>query len=287
MKILILTLLCVLSLNAFALYEQDDRKDLYEINNPELQKIASAMAYQIEFVELKGWTFNRFWTLVMEPFQARRICPDERYKEQLSMRTNCSGILVSPKHLLTAGNCITEHYCSNDLYYWMFNYDLKEDKPFNIKHRNTNFYKCEKIVKRYYDPNNAISYTLLELKKEVKGVEPVKLRQSGDLSPGEELIVLGHPQGLPLKIADNIQTYDQNDTHFLLNSDIAGSTRGAAIINAKSYELEGIMIHGTPNYAEVGANSCKNMPVYENNQAQELGIKAALFKDLVNDLNRL
>jgi V8-like Glu-specific endopeptidase len=283
MKILFFLCLASFSLNSFAIYDEDDRKDLFEITDPKLKKVATAMAYQIEFVELSGWTFNRFWTRVMEPFQQRGICEDEKFAKQLSMRNNCTAILVSPKHLLTAGNCITDHYCSNDLYWFMFDYSLKNGGPFDVKHHNDNFFRCDKIVKRVFDPNTATSFTLMELKKTVKGVTPMKYRKSGSLELNEELIVMGHPRGLPLKIANNVQVWDQNETHFTLNSDISGETRGAAILNAKSLELEGIMVYGTPNYEQIGRD-CQNTPVYPNSGARELAIKTSVFKELLDAL---
>jgi V8-like Glu-specific endopeptidase len=280
MKTLLLFALLVLSTNTLALYEEDNRKDLYEVTDPQVKNVASAIAYQLEFVELSGWKFNRFWTMVMEPFEQRGICAEEKFSKQLSMRNNCTGILVSPKHLLTAGNCITEHYCSNDLYYWVFDYNLKSDAPFVEKHHSKNFYQCEKIVKRVFDRSTGISYALMELKKEVKGITPVKFRQSGAMAPNEELIVLGHPRGLPLKIADQTKVYDQNERLFILNSDITGESRGSAIINAKSYELEGMMIYGTRNYDQAGRD-CESSAVYPNNEAQELAIKTSFLKDLL------
>ena len=100
----------------------------------------------------------------------------------------------------------------------------------------------------------------------------------------EEVIVLGHPQGLPLKMADHAQAFDQNETHFILNSDISGSTRGGAIINAKNYELEGIMVYGTPPNYESSGDACKNTTVFRNEEAQELALKTSVFKDIKNGI---
>jgi V8-like Glu-specific endopeptidase len=283
MKYLLILTTTLLSLNAFSLYEEDSRKDLYKVENQSVRKVAQALAYQIEKVELRGWTFNRFWTLVMKPFHEQGICSNERFSDNPSMRTNCTWILVSPKHLLSAGNCITEHYCKNDLYYYMFNYHLDSALPFNEKHSKTNFYQCKNVVKRVFDPATATSYALIELKKEVKGITPVKISLKKELPMGQKLIVLGHIQGMPLKIADDNQVFDQNEKHFLVNSDIAGETKGSAVINAQSYELEGLLIHGTKNYEHEGGG-CKTAPVYPNNLAQELALRSAVLKDLIKSV---
>jgi hypothetical protein len=283
MKAVLLLLSISFSVSVYAIYEEDNRKDLYEIADPQVKKVAAAMAYQIEKVELTGWTFERNWKLVMETMVQRGVCAEERFSGQLSLRNNCTAILVSPKHLLSAGNCINEHFCTNDLYYWMFDNDLKTDGPQIETNSRKNFYRCKKVVKRAFDRNSGVSYILFELEKEVKNIEPVKFRRSGRMGVNEEVIVLGHPQGLPLKIADHAQALDQNETHFILNSDISGSTRGAAIINAKNYELEGIMVYGTANYESSG-DACKKSTVLRDEEAQELALKTSVFKDILNGI---
>lgn len=280
----LLTLFSLLfCINSFAIYQDDNRKDLYKISNPKIKLAASAIAYEIEKDELLGWVFNPLWNLVMKPLHERGVCQKERFSDQLSLRANCTGVLVSPKHLITAGNCTTEHYCKNDLYYWVFDYNLKAPGLFNHMHPKSNFYKCEKIIKRVYHPDTATSFALMELDKVVKGVTPLKVRQLGSMAESEKVIVLGHVQGLPLKIDDEVQVYDQNETHFLINSDISGSSLGSAILNAESFELEGLMIYGTPSF-ERSIDTCKTTPQFQNDEAQELGLKSIVFKELLSEL---
>ena len=90
------------------------------------------------------------------------------------------------------------------------------------------------------------------------------------------MLVTSYHLQLLLKIADHTQALDQNETHFILNSDISGSTRGAAIINAQNYELEGIMVYGTSNYESPG-DPCKKTTVFRNEEAQELALKTSVF----------
>ena len=164
MKVLLLLLL--ISSNAMALYGVDNRSEFYELKDKKIKELSHAMAYQVErHYELRGWTFNRFWTILTQPFQDRGICSTEKYSNQPSMRNNCTGILIAPKLILTAGNCITDHYCKNDLYYWMFDYKLKNESSFDVKRSRKNFFLCKRVVKRIYDPNSAMSYAVIELKK--------------------------------------------------------------------------------------------------------------------------
>lgn len=279
--ILTLFLTLISSFPLMAIYGEDNRIEYYQTGNPKLQKLADAVAYQVErHRELKGWKFFKKWNLIMKPLHEKRICHDQKFSDQKALRTNCTGVLVGPKTLLTAGNCITEHYCWNDLYYWVFNYNLKSSDGFNHMHPRKDFYTCKKIIKRVYDPQNAKSYTLLELKKEVKGVTPVKLSDNSNLGIDDELITMGHVRGLPLKIAADTQVMDQNEELFILNSDISGESLGAPIFNAKTYELEGMMIYGSVNYDYQGS-SCQIASQYQHKDAKELAIKTGFLKDLI------
>lgn len=281
MKILLITFLFFNFTKVFALYEDDSRKDLYSIKDPKIIEISKSIANQLDKNQLKGWTFKKYWTVVTKEFGQRGICANERFTLQPSIRPECTAVLVGPKQLLTAGNCLTEHYCWNDLYYWVFGYNFKNQSPFSGKLPRKNFFQCEKILKRVFDPRTAISFTLIELKKEVTGRAPVKLSSKSQISSEDELITFGHESGLPLKISFGGKVYDQNDKHFLVNSDITGETNGAAIFNRRTLELEGLLIHGTKNY-DYKDERCRNLITLENNEARELAIKASYIRSLLS-----
>lgn len=283
MKIFVLILFVIFTSNTFAIYGKDSRVDLKDIKDIKLKEISSAIANQLDKNQLKGWTFKKYWTVITKPLGEQGICEVEDFTEQPTIRPECSAVLVSSKHLLMPGNCITEHYCWNDLFYWVFNYSLKDESEFPGKIKKTNFYQCKQIVKRVYDPSSAISYALIELKEEVKGIKPIKLSANLNIQVEDELIAFGHERGLPLKIARGAKVYDQNKTHFLVNSDITGETKGTAIINARTYELEGILIHGTSNY-DFKDERCKRLNHLEDHEAQELALKVAPIKELLDGL---
>ena len=278
MRTLILMILAI-GFNTYGIYGVDNRKDFYELENPKLKELSKAVAFQVQrHRELSGWKFLKRWTILTDSFYNKNVCSDQDFSYQPAMLNNCTGVLVGPKLLLTAGNCMTEHYCWNDLYYWMFNYSLKSKDNFSNKRLRKNFYTCKKVIKRVYDPKNANSYTLLELNKVVEGVKPVKVNFNDNLSIGDELITMGHIDGLPLKIAPDSQVKDMNEKLFILNSDIAGSSKGSPVFNAQTYELEAIQIYGSNNY-ESTTRGCKEVPLNKYDDAKELAIKTNFLKE--------
>lgn len=273
MKKFILILFIFVTSQAMAIYEADNRLDFHEIQDEKLKELSKSVAYQIYFDELKGWTFNKFWLILTSPLSARGICETERFAKHPVMRNDCSGILVGPKKLLLPGNCITEHYCSNGLFYFMFNY-RHEDAGIldNMRNRN-DFYQCKKILKRVYDPNTAMSYAIIELNKEVKGITPVAIAKENVIDPKDELVAIGHPEGMPIKIANDAYVTDQNETHFLVSSDISGRSKGTAIFNLKTHELVGMLIYGTKNYDFSDGDYCQKAPVLPLSETKELALK--------------
>ena len=277
MKTIILALTLIFATDLMALYDQDNRVDFYKVNDPRLKELSRSVAYQIYKDELKGWTFQRYWTIVTRPLSGRGVCENERFADQPTMRNDCSGILVGPKKLLLPGHCITAHYCWNDLFYFMFNYH-QEDSSMSLERHKDNFYKCEKVLKRVYDPSTATSYAVIELNREVKGIEPVKFSRNTYVGKNSELVVVGHPNGLPQKIARDTFVTDESKKHFLFNSDIGGASKGSAVFNLETYELEGMLISGSKDF-QVSRSGCKRALSFPMSEARELGIKSsAIFE---------
>jgi len=270
MKIFIVALLY--SNFSFSYYGVDNRMEYHETKEEELKEIAKAMAFQTYRDDSYGWDFNRLWQMKSMTLEQRGVCSEERFIEQPTFsRETCSAVLISPKHLLTAGNCLTEHYCKNDLFYWMFNYHLESESPFSLKRPRKDYYQCKNILKRVYDPNSFNSFAIIELKKEVEGVRPVTISKT-PLQKGDELIVMGHSFGMPLKIAFDAEVIKDHDKFVFVNSDIAGNNHGSILLNAKTLELEGILINGRKDYSP-SENGCHASERLYKDEAREVGLK--------------
>lgn len=277
-----ITLLLILfSLNSFAVYEKDTRVDYYQVKNKTHKKIMSTMAYQLYMDELRGWKFSKFWKLVTKPLGSYGLCESEKFQEQSVFRNDCSGILVGKDLLLTPGHCLTEHYCKNDLFYWVFDYRM-ESKNEQITHiRGKKFYQCKEVLKRVYNNTTGVSYALIRLKKKVMDREPVKLSSNPSVG-GVDLVTSGFPFGMPIKLNTDVKSYDESNKAFITNSDITGANKGTGVFNSNTGELEGMLIYGTKNYIN-SPSGCSANPVYPNNEAQELAVKASYLKEQLKE----
>jgi V8-like Glu-specific endopeptidase len=256
-------ILSLISFYSFAsdkvIYGEDNRKDVHEVTNPEFVHYARSIAARIWRNELKGWTFNRIWELKIENQTLKDsigICSDERFSSQPAL-AGCTGFLVSPNHLLTAGHCISNQTCGNGSYYWLFDYHMPSSGDFDPRRSKHDYVSCKKIVKRILDPGTHLDYALIELKKPVTDREPLKFRREGQISIGDKLVVIGHPSGLPTKIADEAEVRDVNNIFFTANLDTFGGNSGSPVINTATGEVEGILVRGAQDYIFDEENQCK------------------------------
>jgi V8-like Glu-specific endopeptidase len=78
--------------------------------------------------------------------------------------------------------------------------------------------------------------------------EPLKFRKSGQVARGTELVVIGHPSGLPTKISDGAQVRSSNRKYFVANLDTYGGNSGSAVFDARTGEVQGILVRGEEDY---------------------------------------
>lgn len=282
MKTIITIILLSLSVQSFAqekvVYGEDNRHEVFEAR-PEFKTFARSTAARIDRNRLKGWTFNRFWELETKTLEQTGICADERFSQQPTV-AECTGFLVSPKHIVTAGHCISNQTCKNGMYYWLFDYHMPEHGPFDPRRSKHDYASCKRVVKRVYERGTGLDYALIELKKEVKGRAPLKFRKEGEVSLGEELVVIGHPSGLPTKIADGAQVRDINPYFFKANLDTFGGNSGSPVINVRTGEVEGILVRGATDYVEDRSSGCHRVNRYADEVAAESATLITNVKEL-------
>ena len=235
------------------IYGPDNRQDFYEIERSELRRLADstiALIPEKNLIPLRnGWT-----RIVGENYgKSNKLCSNEKFFEQDSS-AECSGVLVSPNIILTAGHCIKDEDACK-LVRFVFNYSLKAKHDNASTVRSSDVYECEKIL---YRKNNTPSpdFALIQLNKMVRGHDPVRWRSSGSLDVYDSIFLIGYPAGLPLKFASGAWVRKIKKRSFVANLDAVFGNSGSPVYNEKTKLLEGILVSGEKDFERKKGEKC-------------------------------
>tara|TARA_B100001971_G_scaffold111365_1_gene102405 strand:- start:33552 stop:34451 length:900 start_codon:yes stop_codon:yes gene_type:complete len=266
MKFILLSLTILLTLNVNAsvdvVYGDDNRVDVYASNNQFYVDLAASTAAMIKNSNLQ--VLGDEVKINGRSLEARGMCASERFSHQ-STAASCSGFLVGENLLVTAGHCIENMSdCkSND---WVFDYKVENDTQKNVTVAKTAVYKCKRIIAQDLSRRTKDDYALIELDRKVTDRAPLTYRRSGKIKRGTEIVVIGHPSGLPTKIADGAKVRSVNNVYFQANLDTYGGNSGSAVFNAQTGEVEGILVRGERDYVYNSSKGC-----YETNYLSDNG----------------
>ncbi len=179
------------------------------------------------------------------------LCEEERFSRSISLPYSCSGFLVAPDLIATAGHCMvntgesrneTDTYCQ--AYSWLFDYQEGIDTN-NVP--ADNLYRCKQVIYAVKDEEAPFrDYALVQLDRPVSGRRPLKLAP-GPLSPREIFSMIGHPHGTPAKLSHGARLLLDNPQResFITTLDAFEGNSGSAVFNARD-EVVGILVAGTP-----------------------------------------
>jgi V8-like Glu-specific endopeptidase len=227
-------------------YGIDNRVEVYETENTLYSDLSASTAAMIDsrsIVEGDGETV----TITGSTLESRGICSNARFSQQISA-ASCSGFLVAPNLLVTAGHCITsDRDCESQK--WVFEYKQSEEEALEFTVSKNDVYSCKRIIQRSLDRGSQDDFALIELDREVSDRTPLEYRKEGKVEDNAPLVVIGHPSGLPTKIADGANVRNNFDpVYFVANLDTFGGNSGSAVFNSETGLVEGILVRGEQDY---------------------------------------
>lgn len=191
------------------------------------------------------------------------VCSDEPNAKDLTVG-KCTGFLVGPELLVTAGHCVTSDYSCKEDYKWIF--EFRDDLILNSGIQNEvyisskNVYGCKEIIHREYDYSSKLDFALIRLDKPVTDRPPLAIRTEGKIEKDEELVMLGHPSGLSQKVVTKgLVIENENPVFFKTNLDSFSGNSGSPIFNKKTGLVEGILVRGEMDFTTDETNDCERL----------------------------
>ena len=278
-----------------SIYGTDDRREADQFTSTQVvQQIRGTVAmvnknFLTLIPELDSYRFN------LSPIgETQKLCKEEKFYNQHNI-ADCSGFLAAPDIIVTAGHCVRDQEdCSNNR--WVFDYTHDT----NLLNKN-NVYKCSKILERDVDKTffSYKDYAVIQLDRPVTDRAPLKIRTFGRITKGTDLRIVGHPSGLPTKVANNakvkrwnlkekidlptrVQTFFRRVFYFSSNLDAFIGNSGSPVINVKTGKVEGILVEGGKDYEYNYERKCQQVKKRSDHHdgAEELTFKITKIKRL-------
>ena len=250
----------------------------------------------------ESWEKNGNLNLDVEPLSSY-LCKDERFSSDPSLSYSCTGFLVGPDLIATAGHCMVNHgetknetemYCQ--AFDWLFDYQLDQNGKVETKNISADqVYHCRQII---YAVNDEVApfldFALVQLDRPVLDRKPLTL-SSSEAGVGSSVFMIGYPLGTPMKITDGAHVLEDNPLSpaLLTNLDAFDGNSGSPVFNKKN-EAIGILVSGRPSelFYFDSKNQCSRLNVCDEDGShcrtpQAFPDKNPLFQKMGADVQRI
>jgi hypothetical protein len=242
------------------LYGIDNRFHIEDAPEPNFKLLSLSTAMMIDENKIES-AFDGVLTKIFTQTlgEAYYLCSEERYAKD-PIAGKCSGFLVGPDILVTAGHCVTSEYsCLHNKWVFDFRNDLilSSGEEGSVYVGSNNVYGCKKVINRSYSSITKSDYTLIQLDRPVLDRKPLKFRTKGKISDDAALVMIGHPLGLSTKISLPAKVLqNDNDFYFKTNLDSFLGNSGSAVFNKKTGLVEGILVRGEIDFVGHEEDNC-------------------------------
>ncbi len=229
------------------IYGDDNRLEVYEEEDPAKQILAESVVAIMPSAALESDRFGQISLRGANYGEENELCLTEKFTEQ-SAPAYCSGFLVADNIVATAGHCVQDKdFCSDAKLVFNFMID-KEGRDPNVV-RPEDVYGCKKVLHEEAVDDGA-DFALIELDRPVVGLTPLSFAKTSP-AISDSVFVIGHPVGLPAKVAAGATVRADAREVFVANLDTFGGNSGSAVFN-DNYEVAGILVRGENDFVRKG-----------------------------------
>jgi V8-like Glu-specific endopeptidase len=275
-----------------SLYQADDRANISSYPDEIFKSYALSVAGMVAKKKIqprfrkqnRPYFFNKTFVQEKKYYDSRSkaflpICPNENKFENEFVLPTCTGFYIGNNLLITAAHCVKKEFSCED-FVWIFGMTLEEMEDERIEGKN--IYNCDQILTQSYKRKDFVEtdFAIISLKQKVAShILPLKYRTSGKIKANTEVVMIGHPQGLPLKITDNafvsrfntkemispLKAIKRRKRLFLTTLDSFSGNSGSPVFNKETKLLEGMFFAGKRDYTLDSHKQCFKFKKKKNN----------------------
>jgi V8-like Glu-specific endopeptidase len=229
------------------IYGTDNRHQYYEITSATERRLADSTVSLIDDARITRAGAAYLIDTSRTYAASQNLCASEPYRDEPASAF-CSGSLVAPDLVATAGHCIDAASCGKTTF--AFGFRMESATTVRATLPTEDVYHCAAVVSRTYTPTN--DFAVVRLDRPVVGRLPLPIRRGAALQLGAPLVVAGHPGGIPIKIANGAVVKDVSQLDFFQsNVDTYGGNSGSPVWGLASHAIEGILVRGNTDYTRV------------------------------------
>ncbi len=224
---------------------KDLRMDYYRIPDERVRKNAHCVAAICREEDLSDGGNGSKRLEVGNYGEIFNLCECEPFREQpVAAGRLCSGFLVKPDVIVTAGHCADERNLKTLRF--LFGYKMTGGDDPGTQIPDENIYKGVGIIWREFDRGvDGADWALVKLDRPVQEqFVPVLSRR--DIRWHQHVYIMGHPMGLPLKFAYGAWVYHIGSAHFDADLSVYCGNSGSPVFCSKMHEVIGVVVNGDP-----------------------------------------
>jgi V8-like Glu-specific endopeptidase len=193
---------------------------------------------------------------------SHNLCPEQKFGNQPSATVSCTGFLVAPDLLVTAGHCMVntgevKHVVNPQCqqFDWFFGFQYGENGTIQSDIPPDRHYKCKEVIYAIQDThwdsqtNTSLfheDFALIRLDRPVTGRAPLPLTTS-QIKVGDQITMVSHPLGLPAKFTNNATvTFNDAQEYFRSDLDAVMGDSGAPVLNVAG-QVDGLLVRRFPS----------------------------------------
>lgn len=228
------------------IYGDDNRLDYFEETDPSLRALSDSTVALMSSSQIKPAVDGVHPLNGSNYGSSLSLCSDEKFVSQ-NAGAFCSGFLIAPDVVVTAGHCITDLESCGDTSF-VFGYRVSVPGVLPSSAPASEVYSCASLV-HTQSPSDGADFAIVKLDRPVVGHAPLAMNLSSAVAVGDSLVVMGYPEGLPLKIAGDaaVRSVDKPG-FFVANTDTYGGNSGSAVVNTRTGLVEGVLVRGEKDF---------------------------------------